>query len=51
MLLHGFYDTMLKKEMNAAALGVALISFGWLAFQIEQARRTDVKTTPAHAYP
>ena len=38
MVLHGFYDTMLKKDMNAAAMCIAAISFGWLVFQIEQAR-------------
>jgi RsiW-degrading membrane proteinase PrsW (M82 family) len=38
MLLHGFYDTLLKKEMNVWALLVALISFAWLAMQIELAR-------------
>jgi len=30
--------TELKMEMNAAALVVAVISFGWLVFQVEQAR-------------
>ena len=49
MVLHGLYDTMLKKEMNAAALVVALISFGWLVFQVEQARRADDHTKPAYA--
>ncbi len=38
MVLHGFYDTLLKKDMNGWALLVALMSFGWLAFQIEMAR-------------
>ena len=38
MLLHGFYDTLLKKDMGLWALGVALLSFGWLAVQIELAR-------------
>jgi RsiW-degrading membrane proteinase PrsW (M82 family) len=38
MVLHGFYDTLLKKDMNAWALVVALASFGWFAFQIERAR-------------
>jgi len=38
MFLHGFYDTLLKKDMNAWALVVALASFGWFAFQIERAR-------------
>ena len=38
MVLHGLYDTLLKKDMNAWALVAALVSFGWLAFQIERAR-------------
>jgi RsiW-degrading membrane proteinase PrsW (M82 family) len=38
MVLHGFYDTLLKKDMNAWALVVALLSFGWLAWHIELAR-------------
>jgi RsiW-degrading membrane proteinase PrsW (M82 family) len=38
MILHGFYDTLLKKDMNGWALGVALLSFGWLALHIEMAR-------------
>jgi RsiW-degrading membrane proteinase PrsW (M82 family) len=41
MLLHGAYDTLLKKDMNSWALLVAVISFAWLAFQIETARRRD----------
>jgi RsiW-degrading membrane proteinase PrsW (M82 family) len=40
MVLHGFYDTLLKKDMNGWALAVALASFGWLAMQIELARAT-----------
>jgi RsiW-degrading membrane proteinase PrsW (M82 family) len=36
MLLHGLYDTFLKKEMNAAALGVAALSFLFLAYQISR---------------
>ena len=39
MVLHGFYDTLLKKDMNAWALGVAVLSFAWLAWHIELARR------------
>ena len=39
MVLHGFYDTLLKKDMNGWALVVALLSFGWLAWHIELARR------------
>jgi RsiW-degrading membrane proteinase PrsW (M82 family) len=38
MLLHGLYDTLLKKDMNVYALVVAVVSFGWLAMQIESAR-------------
>jgi RsiW-degrading membrane proteinase PrsW (M82 family) len=38
MTLHGFYDTLLKKDMNLWALLVALASFAWLALQIERAR-------------
>ena len=38
MVLHGLYDTLLKMEMNVWALLVALLSFGWLAIQIERAR-------------
>jgi RsiW-degrading membrane proteinase PrsW (M82 family) len=37
-LLHGLYDVLLQYQYNAAALGVALISFGWLAWRIEAAR-------------
>ena len=32
MVLHGLYDTCLKKDYNIAAIGVAIASFGWLAF-------------------
>jgi RsiW-degrading membrane proteinase PrsW (M82 family) len=41
MFLHGFYDTLLKQDMNAWALVVALLSFGWLAWHIELARVTN----------
>jgi RsiW-degrading membrane proteinase PrsW (M82 family) len=40
-LLHGLYDTLLKKEMNAGALGVAALSFVYLAFQISRLRGAD----------
>jgi RsiW-degrading membrane proteinase PrsW (M82 family) len=42
MILHGLYDTALKKEYNALALLTALASFGWLAWCIERARETFV---------
>jgi RsiW-degrading membrane proteinase PrsW (M82 family) len=38
MVLHGLYDTALKKEYNWLALAAALASFGWLAWCIERAR-------------
>lgn len=34
MLLHGLYDTLLKREMTTLALVVAGVSFLWLAWQI-----------------
>lgn len=44
VVLHGLYDTMLKKDMPGAALGVAVISFGWLVFLVEQAWRNEGST-------
>ena len=41
MVLHGAYDTLLKKDMNSWALLVAGVSFLWLVYQIETARRMD----------
>jgi RsiW-degrading membrane proteinase PrsW (M82 family) len=41
MVLHGLYDTLLKKEMNALALIVAALSFLWLAFQISRLHTVD----------
>lgn len=41
MVLHGLYDTLLKKEMNALALGIAGLSFVYLAFQISMLNRED----------
>ena len=40
-ILHGLYDTLLKRDMGEWALVVALASFGWLAFLIERARASD----------
>jgi len=42
MVLHGLYDTLLKKEMPALALAVAVLSFVFLAFQISRLHRADV---------
>ncbi len=44
MVLHGLYDTLLKKEQNALALVVAAASFVWLAFQISRLRGADDQT-------
>lgn len=35
IILHGAYDTLLKKDHDGWALAVALASFGWLALQVE----------------
>jgi len=39
MLLHGLYDTLLKKHHELWALAVAAISFAWLAWLVGQRRR------------
>ncbi|MBI3411030.1 MAG: PrsW family intramembrane metalloprotease [Planctomycetes bacterium] len=44
MILHGLYDTFLKKNMSALALLVAAVSFVYLAFQISRLRGEDDKT-------
>jgi RsiW-degrading membrane proteinase PrsW (M82 family) len=47
MVLHGLYDTLLKKDAPGLALFCALVSFAWLAFQIEQRRESEaVRGTP-----
>lgn len=38
VVLHGLYDTLLQYERPAAALAVAAVSFGVLAWQIESTR-------------
>jgi RsiW-degrading membrane proteinase PrsW (M82 family) len=40
MVLHGVYDTLLKKDYEVLALVTAVVSFAWFAWQIETARRT-----------
>jgi RsiW-degrading membrane proteinase PrsW (M82 family) len=40
-VLHGLYDTALKKEMNAVALLAAVASFAWLAWCLEAARAAE----------
>jgi hypothetical protein len=39
MVLHGLYDTLLKKDHSGWALATAVVSFVWLIYQIEGARR------------
>ncbi len=39
MCLHGMYDTLLTHDLDWAALAVAVASFGWLAWQVEQSKR------------
>jgi RsiW-degrading membrane proteinase PrsW (M82 family) len=41
MVLHGLYDTFLKKNLGAAALVTAAVSFGWLVWRIEGARKEE----------
>jgi RsiW-degrading membrane proteinase PrsW (M82 family) len=41
MVLHGLYDTLLKKDMDAGALVVAVVSFLFLAVQIILLHRAD----------
>jgi RsiW-degrading membrane proteinase PrsW (M82 family) len=43
MILHGLYDTLLKKELYEFALAVAVISFAWMAWQIETLREQERK--------
>ncbi|MFI5378760.1 MAG: PrsW family glutamic-type intramembrane protease [Tepidisphaerales bacterium] len=44
MLLHGLYDTLLKKEHPAWALALAMASFAVLAFAIERAKSGEPET-------
>ncbi|MBX6312838.1 MAG: PrsW family intramembrane metalloprotease [Isosphaeraceae bacterium] len=38
MVLHGLYDTLLKKDLDLWALAVGAASFAWFAWQVEAAR-------------
>jgi RsiW-degrading membrane proteinase PrsW (M82 family) len=38
MVLHGLYDTLLTQEQFLPALVVAVLSFAWLGWQIEESR-------------
>jgi len=41
MILHGLYDTCLKRDYPAVALITALVSFSWLIWRIEGARKEE----------
>jgi RsiW-degrading membrane proteinase PrsW (M82 family) len=46
-ILHGLYDTLLKRDMSGLALVVAALSFAWLIWMIERARSGDPEATPS----
>ena len=41
MVLHGLYDTLLKKEYESVALVMGLLSFGWFALNIQWSEREE----------
>jgi RsiW-degrading membrane proteinase PrsW (M82 family) len=47
MILHGLYDTLLKKDMDCWALAAGAATFAWFALQVEMARGTDSTTSRA----
>jgi RsiW-degrading membrane proteinase PrsW (M82 family) len=48
IVLHGLYDTLLKRDINMAALVIAVMSFGWLAWLIQTtAAREESETALA----
>ncbi|MEK7866908.1 MAG: PrsW family glutamic-type intramembrane protease [Planctomycetota bacterium] len=49
MLLHGLYDTCLKKDLNFLAALTAIASFGWFGWQYDKARRTQARADQAFA--
>jgi len=54
MALHGLYDALLTEQWIVPALLVALVSFGWLGWQVESAREQDARqpeAPPAPAQP
>jgi RsiW-degrading membrane proteinase PrsW (M82 family) len=48
-VLHGLYDVLLHYDQNTGALGVAAVSFGWLAWQLETTRALCTRPAPAVA--
>ena len=52
IILHGLYDTLLKKEHDTAALVVAMLSFAWLLVsRWMSVRQKIVHATPAWMIP
>ena len=52
MFLHGLFDTLLTRDIKLPALMAAVVSFRWLAWQIEHTRSreaTAVQAAPARA--
>jgi hypothetical protein len=47
MILHGLYDTLLKKGLEPWALVVGLATFVWFAIQVETARSSDAESRGA----
>jgi RsiW-degrading membrane proteinase PrsW (M82 family) len=47
MALHGLYDALLTEQMIVPALLVALVSFGWLGWQVESAREQEARQAQA----
>ena len=43
MVLHGLYDTLLKKDFDLWATAVGVATFAWFVFQVELARGTDAE--------
>jgi RsiW-degrading membrane proteinase PrsW (M82 family) len=41
MILHGLYDTLLKKDYDGWALAIGVVTFAWLAFQIERQQAAE----------
>jgi protease PrsW len=41
MVLHGLYDTLLKKDLDLWALAVGVATFAWFAIQVEMARGSE----------
>jgi len=50
MVLHGLYDTFLKRDLNTWALLTAAASFAWLVWLIERNRTRDPYPAPTRAF-